>query len=273
MARPRLNDRNPRSIGTIFDEVPTLYLRYRPPYPEEAIEALLELAGTPPGGRILEIGAGPGTLTLPLVQRGFVVTAVEPGPRMAAILRRRLEPWPTARVIESTFEEAAVPKGAFDLVVAATAFHWVDPERRYGLVADALVPDGALAMIRNDHVLTPESEAYYRGVQPIYEREFPDDAPYVPPTESELAGYTDDIAASGLFDVVGERRFGWDRRYTAQEQVGLIRTYSPHRSLPARRRARLFREVGAYIENELGGSFVDRSITTVSVGRLRRLGS
>ncbi len=257
------------ALGTIFDEAPTLYARYRPAYPDAAVDALLELAGVPEGGAALEIGAGPGTLTLPLLDRGLRVTAIEPGPRMAAMLRARLDGRANARVVESTFEDAGVEGGAFDLVVSATAFHWVDPERRYGLAAAALRPGGALGLLRNDHVLAPESEAYYRGVRPFYEREFPDDAPYIPPVEADLDGLGAEMDESEWFDVVDERRFARNVRRTTAELIGLLRTYSPHRALPPRRRARLFASIKAFVDDELGGSFTDRMVTTVSGGRVR----
>ncbi len=111
----------------IFDEAPSLYDRYRPGYPDAAVEAMVELAEVPPAGRVLEVGAGTGQLTLPLVERGFNVTALEPGPRMAALLVRKLDPYPASRVVVARFEDAVQEPSAFDLVASATAFHWWTP--------------------------------------------------------------------------------------------------------------------------------------------------
>ncbi len=155
---------------------------------------LLELAEAPVGGRILEIGPGPGTLTLPLASRGFDVTAVEPGPRMAAMLRRpagAVAPYGGRRVNPGGGTEPAArlrPRRRGDGVPLGRS-----PNVGISLWRTRSGSVGALALIRSDHVLTPQSEAYYRGVQPFYEREFPDDAPYIPPTEAELGGYTDEM--------------------------------------------------------------------------------
>jgi ubiquinone/menaquinone biosynthesis C-methylase UbiE len=54
----------------IFDEVPWLYDHCGPGYPVAAIDALVDLAGFGPGSRVLEIGAGTGQLTIPLLDRG-----------------------------------------------------------------------------------------------------------------------------------------------------------------------------------------------------------
>jgi len=69
---------------TAFEEIPELYDRARPTYPEEIFDDLATLAALPEGARIVEIGCGPGKATLPLARRGFRVTCVatrRAGPR------------------------------------------------------------------------------------------------------------------------------------------------------------------------------------------------
>lgn len=82
-----------------------------------------------------------------------------------------------------------------------------------------------------------------------------------------LPGLADEMAASGSFAVVAERRFGWDRRYTTAEHIRLLRTYSPHRAMRPAARQALFDELRRLIDDRLGGSFVDRYVTIVCVGR------
>lgn len=55
-----------------------------------AVEQIARLCVDEPGRRVMEIGAGLGTLTSPLVQLGASVTAVERDPDMCAILREEL---------------------------------------------------------------------------------------------------------------------------------------------------------------------------------------
>ena len=255
--------------GLIFDQAPWLYDRHRPGYPAAAVDALLELAKLRPGARALEVGAGTGQLTIPLARRGLVITALEPGPRMAAFLAEKLEAYPGVRVVSARFEKANVAPSSFDVVVSATAFHWVDAAVRYRLAARALRPDGTLALVRNDHVLGPSNVDYYRAVSDTYRRRAPElGPPYMPPEESELAGLRTEMAESGQFDVVDERRFSWEQPYTASELVGLLRTYSNHRALRAGTRAALLSDIRTVVETDLGGRFVDRYVTTVCVGRL-----
>jgi SAM-dependent methyltransferase len=63
---------------------------------------------------------------------------------MAVLLRGTLSANPSASVVESRFEEATRLTGTFDAVVSSTAFHWVDPDRRYDLAARVLRDRGSL---------------------------------------------------------------------------------------------------------------------------------
>jgi hypothetical protein len=45
--------------------------------------------------------------------------------------RRKLAPFEHAEVVVADFDEWVLPEVPFDLVVAATAFHWLDPVRRH----------------------------------------------------------------------------------------------------------------------------------------------
>lgn len=252
----------------IFDEAPSLYDRYRPGYPAEAVDALVELTRLTPGSRALEIGAGTGQLTLPLISRGLAITALEPGRRLAAYLARKVGASPAVSIVALRLEDFEAAPGSFDAVVAATAFHWVDPRQRYRLAARALRAGGSIGLIRNDHALSSRSEPYYRGAVPIYEELARGlGPPYMPPAENSIRGSGEEIEASDEFDLVAERQFGWDAAYTSSMLDGLLRTYSNHRALPRARRSALLRRLRAFVDRELGGVFVDRYVTTVSVGR------
>jgi SAM-dependent methyltransferase len=255
------------TLATIFDRIPYAYDRYRPDYAPEAVEALVELSRARRDAEVLEIGAGTGKLTVPLAERGFAITAVEPGERMAGLLARRVRRWPRIRIVRSTFEGAPVEPRSFDLVVAATSFHWLDPDRRYDLAADALRRGGALGLIRNDHVAAPSNEAYVAGARPIYERHAPellDDLSL--PMPDEPPGFAEEMEASGRFGGIEQRQFAWDHRFTAATLTGMLGTHSEHRALPRRRRSALLNEIRDFVERDLGGAIVDRYVTTVCVG-------
>ena len=95
----------------------------RPDYPPRLYEVLRSRCGLAAGSRVLEIGPGSGLVTEHLVAAGAGVVAVEPDRGFAEYLGRTV---PEVRVVEVPFEEAEIGTG-FDVVVAATSFHWLDP--------------------------------------------------------------------------------------------------------------------------------------------------
>ena len=95
---------------------------------------------------MLEIGAGTGKATRALLALGKTVHALEPDTRMASVLELNCGDG-SMRVERATLEDADLPTQAFDLALAAQAWHWVDPKVGYDLVADALVQSGTLALM------------------------------------------------------------------------------------------------------------------------------
>jgi protein-L-isoaspartate O-methyltransferase len=114
-----------------FDESAAIYQTARPAYPAELFDDLIAATGLQPPANLLEIGAGPGTATVDVAQRGFKITAVELGPDLAAQARRNLSGFPLVSVITSSFEAWEPPAEAdYDLVYSANVWRWLDPEGR-----------------------------------------------------------------------------------------------------------------------------------------------
>jgi SAM-dependent methyltransferase len=130
------------------------------------------LAGLKPGSRVLELGCGTGQASIPLARRGFEVVAVELGGGLADVARRNLASFPAVDVVNAAFETWPLPPAPFEAVLAATAFHWLDPAVRVGKAADALRPSGALAVIATHHV-AGGTEQFFAEVQRCYERWMP----------------------------------------------------------------------------------------------------
>jgi len=139
-----MTDRPSRAVRAgSFNAAADLYERGRPPYPAGALDWLL-----PPGARrVLELGAGTGKLTRLLVERGLDVVAVEPLEGMRAELARVL---PGTPLLAGSAEQIPLPDEAVDAVLAAQAWHWVDPARAVPEVARVLSPGGTLGLVWNE---------------------------------------------------------------------------------------------------------------------------
>jgi SAM-dependent methyltransferase len=132
--------KNPAAVGSnasdkpdpgegrkLYGQDPEVYERGRPEYPPEVYRILREICGLAAGTTVLEIGPGTGQVTRHLLQAGACVTAVEPNPAMAAHLKASTADQSHFELIATSFEKAVLPEEAFDLVVAAMSFHWVEP--------------------------------------------------------------------------------------------------------------------------------------------------
>ena len=238
-----------------FDEIGDLYDRYRPGYPEPLFEDLLSLSGISPSDRILEVGCGTGQATLPLARRGYAVTGLEPGPRLASIAQKNLDGFSDVDIVCETFEAWRCEVAAFGLVFSAQAFHWLSPELRFAKSAEALRPSGALAVLGNavvEHGEPPHGGSGGRlreALDDAYARHAPSiTGPPVTRWYAKDGPIPGLFAASGCFESVVARRYPWSRRYDTSDYLGLMETHSDHRLLPAQQRERLHAAIGNAIE-------------------------
>ncbi|MFJ4901189.1 class I SAM-dependent methyltransferase [Streptomyces sp. NPDC088727] len=132
----------PRALS--FDRAAAQYGAARPGYPDALLDAVEELAGRPlRGARALDVGAGTGISTRRLRDRGAAVVAVEPGPGMAAELRRTL---PDVPLVRGDGNGLPFADASADLITYAQSWHWTDSARAAPEAMRVLRPGGALAL-------------------------------------------------------------------------------------------------------------------------------
>ncbi len=129
----------------LFNGVAGLYDATRQSYPGAIVDTILDTAEIERGSSVLEIGCGTGQLTRQLAGRGLTVTAIDIGPAMVAAARRNVTDLMVTFEV-SSFEYFHTSQ-AFDLVVSATAFHWIDPDVGFAKAARLLRPGGWLALL------------------------------------------------------------------------------------------------------------------------------
>lgn len=258
-------------LRTTFNQDAALYHQARPGYPAAMFDDVVALSGIPEGGRVLEIGPGTGQVTLPLARRGYSILAIELGAHMAAMARQNLAEYLRVDIQVDAFEGADIPPAAFDLVISATAFHWIDPAVRYHKVAAALKPGGALALCWNKHVQSPASRGFFEATKPIYNQAFPEDAwEDLQEAHELLPTERLDLEQSGLFGPVAVREYMWEQEYTARSYVDVLNTYSNHRDLPEDARQRLFDGVADLINTGYGGRITKGYMTLLLVAQVRK---
>jgi SAM-dependent methyltransferase len=224
-------------LGAVFDAGAEGY-DARPPYPEAIYALLAERCGCGAGSRVLEIGPGTGQATMRLLELGANVTAVEPGPALAQRLRGRAAGRPL-EVVVGSFESAELPAAHFDLVAAATAFHWVDPAVGLSKVARHLRAGGWLALWWTVFGDPDRPDPFHQAIGPMLHQLAPElrvDAFAGTPYALDVPARTAEIDATGRFGPVEHHVVAWEGHHDALGIRRLFATYSPWLALPEARR-------------------------------------
>jgi ubiquinone/menaquinone biosynthesis C-methylase UbiE len=269
--------------GLLFNRVAEAYDRVRPGYPEPLVDAACAAASLQPGSLVLEVGCGTGKLTGALVERGLRVDAVDPGPELVGIARRRLQERPV-RFHVARFEDVELPARSYDAAFSATAFHWVDPAVGWSKVARLLRRNGLLALL--SHVggslleLEGEFRAAWREVSPEAQswtsrddRTLWDGAEARRDNVSELWAWLTErvIARPEARDLFGEVRLAKvlvERDETAEELLAVIRTTSQYLRLDPPRQRLLEKRLATIVERA-GGIYRSRTFATLVTARAR----
>ena len=111
------------------------YQRSRPAYPAELLDLLIADGRLRPGDPVADFGAGTGIMTGMLIEREFVVSAIEPNESM----RSRAEV-SEAHWLAGTFEQSLLATASQRWAIAALAFHWADPVRALPEIRRVLQP-------------------------------------------------------------------------------------------------------------------------------------
>ena len=270
MAQPVLD----RSFGRqAFGLDPANYHAARPAYPQMVWTALRERAGLRAGIDILEIGAGTGLATDHLLAaQPKRLVAVEPDQRLAAFLLQRLG---DARldVITAPFEDGAQPPGSFDLVVSATAFHWLEAGPALRSIHALLRPAGAVALFWNTFGDAGRADAFHQATAHLFvgHHSSPSgggttDIPYGLDVEARLR----DLRSTGFVPDEPEI-LPWTLTLDPAGVRRLYATYSNITALPPDERERVLDGLAEISEREFGGK-VTRNMTT-SIYTARRVSS
>ncbi len=229
-----------------------------PRYPEALVH---RIATTAPGPDLLDVGTGTGIVARQFQAAGCRVLGVEVDARMAELARRS-----GVETEVAAFEEWEPAGRAFDAVVSAQAWHWVDAVAGAAKAARALRPGGRLALFWNVFQPSPEVTEAFAGV---HDRVLPDlpnlwTRPALDTYAPLFAEAADGIRQAGdAFGEPEEWRYEWEHPYTRDEWLDLLPTHGRTSGLPPAQLTELLTATGAALDS-LGGDFTVR-YTTVAI--------
>jgi SAM-dependent methyltransferase len=166
---------------TLFKGASAYYERGRLPYAPGFGEALATALGLDGSGRLLDVGCGPGIVTLALAPRFAEVVGVDPDEEMLAEAGRQAarRSVANARWVAARAEDLPAGLGEFRAVVFAQSFHWTDQDRVAATVLTMLEPGGAFVH------MSDLKDASGESVAPL-----PVPAPFVAVPRAEIHGLT-----------------------------------------------------------------------------------
>ena len=246
---------------TAFDRIAQEYDAMRPGYSREAINFALPPAPAG-GGSLLEVGCGSGQATRSLVGRGYRITAIDISPNLLEIARRRFRNRPEISFGQVSFEDFIPEKGeTFDVILAPTSWHWIDPDIGLRKAAELLLPGGRLSIMA--HIAASPRRGFDLRVQEVYNRVVPEwrITPGTRTTADVIRALSGEMQESHLFRDIISIEFPQIQSMKRIEYIQLLGTYSDHRNLPPEQFHRLCEEIGNLIDREYNGR-IDRRYST-----------
>jgi SAM-dependent methyltransferase len=189
------------------------YVRFRPDYPEAAIEEMLSGLGFPALLTVADIGAGTGILSMQIAARGALVVAVEPNETM----RGAIEKHDRILTQDGTAETCGLNDESINLIVCGQAFHWFDPTFALPEFRRVLKNNGRLALIWNMRDQEDPVSCGYAAALLKASQDHPAARRSVP---------VETLAESELFDGLRETTYPHEQRLSIEGIIGRARSAS-----------------------------------------------
>ncbi|MEU4353713.1 class I SAM-dependent methyltransferase [Streptomyces virginiae] len=209
-------------MSTPFASAAPYYARYRPPYPRELHTLLVDRFALDGSQTVLDLGAGPGTLSLPLAPLSDHVYAVDPEPAMLAEGARLAEERGLTNISWLRGDDAAVTRlclPRIDLCVIGRAFHRMDRGRVPADLDEVLAPRGGIAVVTSLHRPGDPRPAWLTVVEEVRDRFLGSEA-----RPADVGADWDDLVerlAKSPLSRVETHRWEQPLRHTVDEVIGL----------------------------------------------------
>lgn len=215
-----------------FNEDEENYDKYRPTYVKELYQDIINYSGVCKDSEVFEIGIGTGQATLPFLETGCNITAVELGDKLAAYSRSKFSNYQNINIINADFTESNWNDNSYDLVFSATAFHWIPQELGYSIVKSILKSNGTIALFWNHPFPNHLDDETNIANRRVYNKYLPSSKPIVEFKKKDCQKHLDELEQHGFTDIT-PRLYYQIRTLKSGEYISLLNTYSDHRVLPS----------------------------------------
>ncbi len=249
----------------IFNNFSEEYDRYRPDYPKEMFDDIVEYSSLKSGDEIFEIGCGTGKATQGFINLGFKnLTCVEFGDKLAEFTKNKFLHVDSLNIINGDFEKIDIEPSKYKLAFCATAFHFLKPEIAYTKIHNMLLENGVLAIFWNMSV--NDGSYRYEAIRQTFIRH----APHIRTFTADSSESTvdemidrrcDEISATGLYRDIFVKNYVRKIPHTSKDYISLLKTHSPNALLDLSTQERLYSDIeNIILEND--NLFEEKLLTT-----------
>lgn len=248
----------------LFGLNPQGYEDARPDYPLWLFEYLQQRGALIKGTPTLEIGAGTGKATRHLLNYGAnPLTIIEPDVRFAPLLGTLADASPaTCHIIHESFEDVLLSDHQFDLIAAATAFHWIEPITGLQKMKRLLRRDGCVALFWNVLGDVDKEDLFHDATHSLLAQLAvgPSEKSNTVPFALDRVVRKAEAKAAG-FATTEYRESRWSLVLTTDQVGKLYESFSHIQRLDADTRATLLDKLMTIAETQFNGKVI-RNITT-----------
>ena len=238
-------------LRTTFNTDEYNYDKARPDYPSKLFVDIFGYSNLCSDSNVLEIGIGTGQATLPFLQQGYKLTAIELGDRLAEYCKQKFSAYKNFNIIKIDFLNADLPEKHFNLIFSATAFHWLQKESGYAKIKTLIKPNGVLALFWNHPFVSNVNDETNRASIAVYQKHRPNDNPPIQFDEFKCSVMINELSHYGVIDIQS-KIYRRTRTLNSEEYINLIKTYSDHNALSEQIRLTFEQEMKQAID-KIGG--------------------
>lgn len=240
-----------KGLETTFNSAYIKYDRWRPTYVKELYDDIIDAIEINQSSNVLEVGIGTGQATLPILETGCNLTAIELGDKLAEFSKNKFRKYENFNIKNVAFQDFECPSDSFDFIYSATAFHWIPEDIGYTKVFDMLKSGGVFARFANHPYKDKKRLNINVAFKDVYSKYMPGSSigdEYSDENTKDIA----DLASKYGFIDIGYKLYHRTRSFTADEYTLLLGTYSDHIAIKEETRIKFFNEIKKVI-NDNGG--------------------
>jgi SAM-dependent methyltransferase len=240
-------------LRTTFNTISKQYDISRPKYPTNIFNDITSIMHIDYSSEILEIGCGTGQATELFINSNANITCLDIGNNQIEFAKNKFKYKNNISFILSSLEDFSSTH-KYNLILSATAYHWIKQPEGNIKVKSLLNDNGYFAILHHHHVNM--DKGFFYDSQSIYKN-------YMVTSSIDKSIIEMDPT---VFTIALNKEYFWQVEYSADQYINLISTYSDHIILPVNKKILLFKELRELINDKYNGKILKEYNTTLQLG-------